>query len=65
MSNISYYTAEGFKKLKEELGYLKGPKKMEVAEKIKEIAFDYTSKSYEYALLNPELGYIYRIKWDR
>jgi hypothetical protein len=37
----------------------------QVFEKIKEIAFDYTSKSYEYALLNPELGYIYRIKWDR
>jgi hypothetical protein len=34
-------------------------------EKIKEIAFDKTSQSYEYPLLNPELGYIYRIKWER
>jgi len=34
-------------------------------EKIKEIAFDTTSKSYEYPLLNPELGYIYRITWKR
>lgn len=28
-------TSEGYKKLEEELAYLKGPKKMEVAEKIK------------------------------
>lgn len=34
-------------------------------EKVREIAFDKTSKSYEYPLLNPELGYIYRIRWDR
>jgi hypothetical protein len=33
--------------------------------KIKEIAFDKISKSYEYPLLNPELGYIYRITWKR
>jgi len=34
-------------------------------EKIGEIAFDKTSKSYEYPLLNPELGYIYRMVWKR
>jgi len=34
-------------------------------EKIKEIAFDKISKSYEYPLLNPELGYIYRMTWKR
>jgi hypothetical protein len=34
-------------------------------EKIKEIAFDDTSKSYEHPLLNPELGYLYRIRWER
>ncbi|WP_370425287.1 hypothetical protein [Tenacibaculum dicentrarchi] len=34
-------------------------------EKIREIAFDLDSKSYEHHLLNPELGYIYRIRWDR
>ena len=32
---------------------------------VKQVAFDKTSKSYEYPLLNPELGYIYRIRWDR
>lgn len=34
-------------------------------EKLREVPFDTTSKSYEYALLNPELGYIYRLKWNR
>ena len=34
-------------------------------EKIKEIPFDNMSKSYEYPLLNPELGYIYQIVWKR
>ena len=34
-------------------------------EKIKEIAFNKVSKSYEYPLLNPELGYMYRISWER
>lgn len=33
-------------------------------EKIKEIAFDNLSKSYEYHLLNPEIGYYYRIRWE-
>jgi len=32
---------------------------------VRQVAFDKTSKSYEYPLLNPELGYIYRIKWNR
>ena len=32
---------------------------------VRQVAFDKTSKSYEYPLLNPELGYIYRIRWDR
>lgn len=32
-------------------------------EKIKEIPFDVTTKSYEYHLLNPEIGYYYRIRW--
>lgn len=34
-------------------------------EKIKEIPFDKSSKAYEYALLNPDLGYVYRIAWER
>lgn len=34
-------------------------------EKLKEIPYDSTSKSYEYHLLNPDLGYIYRIRWNR
>lgn len=34
-------------------------------EKIKEIAFDPATKSYEYHLLNPEIGYYYRIRWKR
>lgn len=33
--------------------------------KIREIPFDKISKSYEFPLLNPELGYIYRISWKR
>ena len=32
---------------------------------VRQVAFYKTSKSYEYPLLNPELGYIYRIKWNR
>lgn len=32
-------------------------------EKIKEIAFDNKSKSYEYHLLNPDIQYFYRIRW--
>lgn len=34
-------------------------------EKIREIAFDKDIKSYEYHLLNPEIGYYYRIRWDK
>lgn len=34
-------------------------------EKIKEISFDSTTKSYEYHLLNPEIGYYYRISWKK
>lgn len=34
-------------------------------EKIKEISFDTNSKSFEYHLLNPDLGYIYRFSWER
>lgn len=34
-------------------------------EKIKDVPFDLTSKSYEYHLLNPEVGYKYRIAWTR
>lgn len=33
-------------------------------EKIKEIAFDKVTKSYEYHLLNPEIGYYYQISWE-
>jgi hypothetical protein len=32
---------------------------------LKEIAFDLNSKSYEHHLLNPEVGYIYRLRWER
>ncbi|WP_341966250.1 hypothetical protein [Flavobacterium psychrophilum] len=32
---------------------------------VRQVTFDKTSKSYEYPLLNPELGYIYRIRWER
>ncbi len=35
-NNETLLTEEGFKKLEEELAYLKGPRKMEVAEKIKQ-----------------------------
>lgn len=34
-------------------------------EKIQEIAFDTITKSYEHHLLNPEIGYYYRISWER
>jgi len=34
-------------------------------EKIREIPFDKVTKSYEYHLLNPEIGYYYRISWIR
>lgn len=34
-------------------------------EKLAEISFDSTTKSYEYHLLKPTLGYIYRIRWNR
>lgn len=34
-------------------------------EKIKEIAFDSCTKSYEYHLLKPEINYIYRVRWER
>ena len=34
--NTTLLTEEGYKKLEEELAYLKGPRKMEVAEKIKQ-----------------------------
>lgn len=34
--NTTLLTKEGYKKLEEELAYLKGPRKMEVAEKIKQ-----------------------------
>ena len=35
-NNETLLTEEGYKKLEEELAYLKGPRKMEVAEKIKQ-----------------------------
>ncbi len=34
-------------------------------QKIKEIPFDNTTKSYEFHLLKPEIGYNYRIIWER
>ena len=34
-------------------------------EKIREIPFDSITKSYEYHLLNPEIGYYYRIRWEK
>ncbi len=34
-------------------------------EKLKEIAFDNITKSYEYHLLKPEINYNYRIRWER
>ncbi|MFN5985064.1 MAG: hypothetical protein ACK46Y_17205, partial [Fluviicola sp.] len=34
-------------------------------EEVKQVSFEISSKSYEYPLLNPELGYIYRIRWER
>ncbi len=34
-------------------------------EKIKEIEFDKTTKSYEYHLLNPDVQYYYRITWEK
>ncbi len=34
-------------------------------EKVEEIGFDNITKSYEYHLLKPDLGFIYRIIWER
>ena len=34
-------------------------------EKVEELSFDYATKSYEYHLLKPDLGFIYRISWTR
>lgn len=34
-------------------------------ETIQEIPFDKLTKSYEYHLLNPTIGYTYRIRWER
>lgn len=34
-------------------------------EKIREIPFDNITRSYEYHLLNPEIGYYYRIRWEK
>ncbi len=34
-------------------------------EKVCEIGFDNTTKCYEYHLLKPDLGFIYRISWER
>lgn len=34
-------------------------------EKVKEIAFDKKTKSYEYHLLKPEINYFYRIRWSK
>lgn len=34
-------------------------------EKVQEIGFDTVTKSYEYHLLKPDLGFIYRIVWER
>ncbi len=34
-------------------------------EKIREISYDTVSKSYEYHLLNPEIGFFYRIRWEK
>ncbi|MDR1984408.1 MAG: hypothetical protein LBQ28_06270 [Prevotellaceae bacterium] len=33
--------------------------------KIDEIPFDNETKSYEYHLLNPDVGFMYRIRWNR
>lgn len=33
--------------------------------KIREIPFDSATKTYEYHLLNPEIGYYYRIRWGQ
>lgn len=33
--------------------------------KIREIPFDCATKTYEYHLLNPEIGYYYRIRWGQ
>lgn len=34
-------------------------------EKIREIPFDAVTKTFEYHLLNPEIGYFYRIRWNK
>lgn len=34
-------------------------------DKIREIPFDSNTKSYEYHLLNPEIGFYYRISWEK
>ncbi|CAM4178941.1 MULTISPECIES: hypothetical protein [Flavobacterium] len=34
-------------------------------DKIREIPFDRNTKSYEYHLLNPEIGFYYRISWEK
>ena len=32
---------------------------------IRSVAFDKESKSYQYNLLNPEIGYFYRLEWEK
>ncbi len=50
-------TSEGFRKLKEELAYLKGPKRAEIAEKIKEARdFGDLSENSEYDAAQNELA---------
>lgn len=34
-------------------------------DKLEEVPFDSRTKSYEYHLLNPEIGYIYVLSWER
>ena len=34
-------------------------------EKITDVYFDKATKSYEYHLLNPQIGYLYRLSWEK
>jgi hypothetical protein len=34
-------------------------------EKIADVSFDNATKSYEYHLLNPEIGFLYRLSWEK
>lgn len=62
---ILKYKNISFKKnaiLERQLLDTKVPEKFE---KLVDVSFDVKTKSYEYHLLNPEVGYLYRLSWEK